>query len=296
MAEGSAYERRSGAAVNPSLEPEIVTALEQACIHPRSFVRISKLRSSETGRSTYRIDHDRGTVKARRLEDEVTARQLATFHRELPDAFAPLISQHGRVLIEAWIDGEALLGVPEPHHLETAGAVLCELHSRSTLGGQRLHEACSTADHRLIVQEYLRHLVANGGLAEAEAARLDEALERLDPRQAISGLAHLDFCGENMVIDRTGRLRIVDNDRMRLDALGYDLARTWCRWALPAPEWEAFCRAYTTRLPFPNPLDALPFWKIVAAVRSAGFRLRYYPEKADTPISCLRALLAEETI
>jgi aminoglycoside phosphotransferase (APT) family kinase protein len=281
--------------MNPPLEPEVQAALKHAGIRPRSFVRISKLRSTETGRSTYRIDHASGTVKARRLEDEPTARQLATLRSELPEAFAPVILQHGRVLIEAWIDGDPLPAMPEPHHLETAGALLGELHAISRLGERMLHEACSTADHRLFVREILRRLAATGALGEEEAARLERALERSDPLRATFGLTHLDFCSENMVIDRTGRLRVVDNDRIRLDAFGYDLARTWYRWALAAPEWDCFCRAYSLRLPSLNPLDSLRFWKIIAAVRSVEFRLRHYPEQTDVPVSFLRALAAEET-
>ncbi|MGD0010249.1 MAG: aminoglycoside phosphotransferase family protein [Terriglobia bacterium] len=282
--------------MNPSLEPEILAALEQAGIEPRSFVRISSLRPADTGRCTYRIDHDRGTVKARRLEDEATARDLAAFRSELPDAFPPVIFRQGRVLIEPWIDGEALPDVPEPHHLATAGALLGELHATSRLGDRMLHEVRSTADHRLLAQKRLRIVVAAGALGEEEAARLERALERRDPLRATFGLVHLDFCGENMVIDRTGRLRVVDNDRVRLDALGYDLARTWYRWALPAPEWEAFCLAYSSRLPFPSSLDTLHFWKITAAAQSAELRLHAYPEKAFVPVKFLRALAAEETV
>jgi hypothetical protein len=282
--------------MNPALEPEILAALEHAGIRLRSYVPISKLRSAGSGRCTYRIDHAGGTVKARRLEDEVTARQLAAFRSELPEAFAPVILQHGRVLIEAWIDGDPLPDVPAPHYLATAGALLGELHARSKLGPGLLPEAYSPADHRVFVQEILRRLVATGALGEEEAARLERALEQSYPVQPAYGLTHLDFCGENMVIDRTGRLCVVDNDRMRLDAFGYDLARTWHRWALAAPEWDCFCRAYGSQMPFPNPLDSLHFWKIVAAARTAEFRLHHNPEEAGLSVICLRALAAEESV
>ncbi len=282
--------------MNPPLEPEVQAALQHAGIRPRSFVRISKLPSTETGRSTYRIDYAGGTVKARRLEDEAIAQELTAFRRELPEAFAPVIFRYGRVLVEPWIDGEPLPeDVPEPHHLATAGALLGELHAISRLGERMLHEACSTADHHRIAQRTLRQLVATGALGEEAAKRLERALERWDPLRATFGLVHLDFCGENMVIDRTGRLRVVDNDRIRLDSFGYDLARTWYRWALPAPEWDALWLAYSSRLPFPDPLDSLHFWKIVAAARSVKFRLRDYPEEAGVPLKLLRALAAEES-
>ena len=281
--------------MNTVPEAEILAALEQAGICPRSFVRISKLYSTSAERCTYRIEHERGTAKVRRLEDETTARDLAACMRELPDGFTAVIARHGRVLIEDWIEGEALPDVPGPHHLAAAGTLLAELHAKPRLGDRRLHDECPTAYHHGLARERLRIVGAARALGAEEIGRLGRGLERWDPQWAVYGLTHLDFCGENMVIDRSWQLRVVDNDRVRVDALGFDLARTWYRWALPALEWEAFCLAYTSRLLFPSSLDAFRFWKIVAAAQSAELRLRAYPEKAGVPINCLRALAAEET-
>ncbi len=282
--------------MNPPLEPEVQVALQHAGIRPRSFVRISNLYPTGTERSTYRIEHDRGTVKARRLEDAAIAQELTAFRSELPDAFAPVILRHGRVLIEAWIDGEALAGVPGPHHLATAGALLADLHAQPRLGDRKLHGVCSTAHQLQLALHRLRIVVAAGALGAEVAARLERALERWDPLRATVGLVHLDFCGENMVIDREGRLRVVDNERVRVDSPGYDLARTWYRWALPAREWDAFCLAYTARLPFPSSLDSLRFWKIAAVTLSAELRLPAYPQQAGVPLKLLRVLAAEETV
>jgi hypothetical protein len=280
--------------MNTTVETEILAALAKAGLHVRSFARISKLRLTETGRVAYRIDHEHGIVKARLLEDERAARDLAVFRNELGDAFVPVIFRHGRVLIEDWIEGDALPDIPEPPHLVKAGALLGEMHARLTIAGRALHEVRPTADHLLAAEMGLRIAAATGALEEDIAARLELALQRLDPLQTTYGLVHLDFCGDNMVIDRAGRLRVVDNERIRLDSLGYDLGRTWYRWALPPQEWNYFCTAYASRVPFPKPLDSLRFWKIVAAAGSAELRLRAYPEKADVPLECLRTLAAEE--
>jgi aminoglycoside phosphotransferase (APT) family kinase protein len=275
------------------LEPEILAALGQAGLRARSFVCISNILSPEIDRTAYRIDHEQGTIKARRLENEPIACRLFELRRELPDAFAPVLLQHGRVLLEDWIDGEALPDIPAPHQLAAAGALLGELHARPTLGRRPLHEVRGTAHHHAAAEQGLRHVVATSALREDEAERLARAMQRLDPHQTTHGLVHFDFCGENMVIDRAGRLRVVDNERIGLDAIGFDLARAWYRWALPAPAWEDFYSAYAARLPFSDPLDSLRFWQIVAAARAASLRLRAYPERADVPIACLRALAAE---
>jgi aminoglycoside phosphotransferase (APT) family kinase protein len=280
--------------MNTFLETEILAALEQSGIHIRSFIRISNFHLTPNGRSCYRIDHDHGIVKARLLEDEPAAQQLAAFRRELPDDFTPLVSQHGRVLIEEWIDGNPLPDMPGHHWPAIAGAILGDLHARPTFGQSTLHEMHTTEDHHLAAQQSLRRIAITGALGEKDVARLERILQRYDPLQATYGLVHFDFCGENMVIDRAGRLRIVDNERIGLNSLCNDLMRTWYRWALPAPEWDSFCNAYTSRLPFPNPPDSFPFWKIVAIARSAELRLSAYPEKAGVPLGYLKALAAEE--
>ena len=285
--------------MNASIEMEILTAVEKAGIRHRSIVQISKFRVSQTGRATYRVDHEQGIVKARLLEDDETARDLVSFRRELGDAFAPVIARHGRVLIEEWIEGDALPDMPESVYLEAAGTLLGEMHARPVIARRALHEVRSTADYHLVAEKRLRIVAATGVLEERVVARLEKALQRLDPGQTVYGLTHLDFCGENMVIDRAGRLRVVDNERIRLDSFGYDLGRTWYRWALPVRKWDYFSTAYASRMShmsFPNPLESLHFWKIVAAARSTELRLRAYPEKADVSLRCLRTLAEEEAI
>ncbi len=99
-----------------------------------------------------------------------------------------------------------------------------------------------------------------------------------------------------MVIDRAGKLRVVDNEHIRLDAIGYDLGRTWYRWMLPAEEWDFFYAAYAAKSPLAGPTESFHFWKISAAIASAHLRLLAYPEKAGVPIACLRLLAVEEVV
>ena len=135
----------------------------------------------------------------------------------------------------------------------------------------------------------------NGVLGDDDVARLEHILQRCDPLQDTHGLVHLDFCGENMIIDLTERLRIVDNERISLHSLCLDLARTWYRWALSELEWDIFHTAYRSRMPHLNSPDSLRFWKIVTITRSAELRLHAYPEKADIPLRYLKTLAAEES-
>lgn len=276
------------------LEAEILSSLEQSGIRILSFSRISNLNLIGNSRSCYRIVHDGGIVKARLLESEPVAEELAAFRRALPDDFTPLIARHGRVLIEEWIDGKPLPDAPGTQWAEAAGIILGDLHARPALGSRKLHEVRATAERHLATQQCLRRIAASGALSEQVVARLERILRRYDPVRATSGLVHFDFCGENMVIDRMERLRVVDNERIGVDSICVDFARTWYRWALPAREWDTFCMAYNSRLPFPNPMDSFPFWKIAAVARSAELRLTAYPQKANVPLGYLRSLAAEE--
>ncbi len=277
------------------VETEVMTVLESAGIRVKSITQISQLRLSEKRRATYRVDHEDGTVKARVMQDEQAAQKLVSYQRELGDAFAPVIGRQGRVLIEEWIDGTVLPDIPYRVHLEEAGAILAEMHAASTLSCSGSPGVRTTTEHLVLTDARIRILVKAGALEQEIAARVREVLQRLEPLQTTYALTHLDFCGENMVIDRKGRLRVIDNEHIRVDAIGYDLGRTWYRWALPAREWDYFCTAYADRATLPDSQEDLHFWKIIAAVTSAELRIRAFPEKASVPLECLKKL-AEEAL
>jgi hypothetical protein len=46
-----------------------------------------------------------------------------------------------------------------------------------------------------------------------------------------------------MVVDGAGRLHVIDNERMRVDALGFDVGRCWYRWSLPKRRGRHSCAA-----------------------------------------------------
>ena len=277
----------------PALEPEILVALEATGLRPLAWACLSNLRSPIIDRTAYRIETQDKTLKARRLESEAAAVNLTEVRRELPEAFAPVLARHGRVLLEEWIAGEVLGAAPPRRYLEEAGALLGELHARRSLGPKVLHALCATAGHRSIAVRALRHLRATGHLPGGQAVALARAMRRLDPGRGRHGLIHFDFCGENMVVDEAGHLHVVDNERVTVDALGFDLARAWYRWNLAARDWECFRQAYAERLTFREEEKSFDFWRLVAVARAAALRTRVAPEKASVPIACLRALAEE---
>jgi len=277
------------------LDPEIAIALDRAGLRAQAFRRISRRRPVDARRSVYRIDLEPGhTIKARLVPDEETARRLFEICRDLPDAFARTLGCYGAVLLEDWIDGEELGDtLPSDAHLVEAGSLLAHLHATPIVAGRPVHDRRSTAAWREITEAGLWQIVAAGEIDEQDASAIRGALERLDPGRAIFGLAHTDLCGENVVVDRAGRLRVVDNERVGIDALGFDLGRTWYRWVLPAPAWERLRSTYAARAPFTDPLETFDFWAIVAVVHSAAVRLQKDRTRAHVPLDRLRRMAAD---
>jgi thiamine kinase-like enzyme len=278
--------------VRKPLDREVAAALAHAGLRVRGFHSLSTIPFASTGRAAYRVDLETGrTIKARRVEDEKTARRLFEIRRDLPAAFAPAFDQHGTVLLEDWIEGEELGGAcPSDAHVTDAAELLAQLHATEILAGHPMHERRSTTGWREETERGLRDIFAAGALRAWDAPMLRATLERLDPGTAIVGLVHTDFCGENMVVDRAGRLHVVDNERVSVDALGFDVGRTWYRWTLPSLAWERFRSTYAARMPFLEPLETLGFWSVVAVVKSAAIRLRWDRARAHVPLDRLRRM------
>jgi aminoglycoside phosphotransferase (APT) family kinase protein len=276
--------------MNP-LPDEIALALEHAGLRARRTQPLATIDAGASGRAVFKLELEDGrTLKARRLEDEASVRRLCAIRRELPAAFAPVVGSQGRVLLEAWIEGKPLDGCPSAEQLASAAALLAALHAREQLAGEPLHERRPTRDWRERSEADLALLLAAGAIDAGCAERARAGLERRDPQQAIFGLVHSDFCGENLLIDGEGKLRVIDNERLRIDALGFDVARTRYRWPLPPHAWRDFCLAYAAASPLSEPLEHVAFWELVVVVKSARLRLRIDPARVEAPLARLRAL------
>lgn len=281
--------------MNAPLEADVVAALDQFGLCPRSWQCLSTIRTAENHRRAYRIDLTGGRIlKARRLEDEITARQLFEMRQEVPTGFARVLHCHGAVILEAWIEGEDLSQrCATTRHLIEAATLLACLHATPQVFGRPLPATQSTAAEREMAEHARWRLATDGHLPPAEGDGIGAALEQLDPKQALIGLVHTDFCGENMVIDPDGRLHVIDNERMGLGALGLDVARTWYRWMLPPAAWECFRTNYQARMAHDDGLRHFVFWALVATLKSAILHLRLDTTRAHVPIECLRHIMAE---
>jgi len=241
----------------------------------------------------YRVELADGLiVKLRRPErPERAARAWRLLERFGDTRLAVVILREGDLVIEEWIEGTSLAGeVPRPEHVAGAAAFLAALH-RARVDGvpaggvMAPTELCDATCSRI---EGLRRMALLGG---AEGAALSGAVRRCAPAVAATAITHNDLCGENIVIDAAGEVRIVDNENVRLGFVDFDLARTWYRWQLEPAAWEHFLARYATEGGRRPDDEAFAFWRIAVAAKSAVEHLGAAPERRALALTRLRELV-----
>jgi Ser/Thr protein kinase RdoA (MazF antagonist) len=256
---------------------------------------ISTLRRPGPARVAYRL----ATADGRRFKlrvlasPEDAARIERILHALDEPRFSRVLGRCGPVLLEEWIEGQPLSEPPPPATLAEAGDLLGRVHARRDLDGSALHERESTSSHRERIASDLQTLVELGSLPAPAAQRLVDAAAAGDPGQAVTGLCHLDFCGENMLLDARGGLHVIDNEHLAVGALDYDLQRCLSRWALAPAARAAFLAAYAAHRDPELPAAAAFFWRLRSASLSACLRVRLGLERASVPIGEL-ARMADE--
>jgi aminoglycoside phosphotransferase (APT) family kinase protein len=278
----------------PALGREIATAVRALGLRIRTARLISAF-AGAAGRVVWCLDLEGGRrIKARLLEDHHTAAALCALRAVLPSDFAPVVARSGRVLFEEWIDGVDLArSRPGPRCLGDAARLLAGLHATPTVAGRAIRATRRTTPWRRDGEDRLRLLRDAGLLSVAHANVLRRVLAAHDPYRTRTGLTHSDLCGENLVRDRAGRLRVIDNERLGLRPFGYDLARTRYRWGLDQEAWSAFLAAYSRRHPA-TARRASPFWDVVVATESAMIRRRVGGRGVAAPIAALARIVHAE--
>ena len=124
-----------------------------------------------------------------------------------------------------------------------------------------------------------------GRLTAAEVGRLEDLVSRNDPGFGGAALVHCDFRPENMLVDRQGRLRVVDNEWFRVDPAGWDLARTFAQWPMSEPVREEFLQGYRTTAH--DESGSLGFWEVVVALWTLRIRFEDPPARLERPLALL---------
>ncbi len=247
-------------------------ALTQLGLHARSFTPIGGYPRWRAGRVTYRVELTSGrVVKVRRVTRPRQPTQAAALVRALddPDLPAPLMVS-GLVTVEEWVDGVPLSSVRlTAREIDAAADLLGRLHARTAIPGRRFHRVGSVTPLMSATLDRIDALRERGALTRAEARRLVTEVRKGLPERATRGPVHGDLCAENLVLVPDGRVISIDNERVRIDFLDFDLARTWTRWPMSARMRARFERRYANwGRPVPAPRQAAA-WRVCATVKSA---------------------------
>jgi hypothetical protein len=274
-------------------EADVRAALATLGLEPRSVIDLGGWRS---GRATYRIavDDDR-VLKARRHQGRVRGARAAGWTRAIADpGFPAPIAVVDRVTIEEWIDGTPIAELRLTGGLVDAAAdLLGRLHAVESLPDHRLRARRSTIALLARFDRHLADLTDAGLLRPHEEQRLAAVAHRDLPGVSIRGLTHGDFCATNLLATGEDELVCIDNEAIGRGFLDEDLARTWCRWPMPAWAWTRFRARYGTwgRDAADPPVDRA--WRAVSATRNAHRWRRARATTTDLPVQALRRVLHE---
>jgi Ser/Thr protein kinase RdoA (MazF antagonist) len=270
---------------------EVDDALAQLGIAPRTVELISPLGARKGRRWAYRIEaRDGRVVKARQFENEDEARRVFEVRVGLEDAFAPVIARHRAILVEEWIDGVPLDEDESSERAAEAGALLGRLHAWPLAADAP--RRFDTIRWRDGADSDLELLAAAEKLGSSEVAELRVEIRRRDPATGPAAVAHLDFCADNMLVDRRGKLRLIDNEMMSVAPPGFDLGRTFNLWPMSETQRIALRSGYESSAP--HRPQATGFWRIVACALGARIFLERDPERLAASLAQLRRLAAGE--
>ena len=268
--------------VEAAVRREVEATLPTLGLRARCVELVSPLGPQKGIRFAYRVvTADGETVKARHLGTPDDASRLQALRRDLEPAFAPVLDRCDAVLLEAWIDGTPLGELDPGPWFEPAGALLGRLHCVVPDAG-----TTSTRPWTAAARSDLALLEGAQELTATQASALRERLHATDPATARLGLIHKDFCADNIVIDTAGALRVIDNELLDLDPIGFDLGRTFHLWPMRDDAWTAFHRGYQTTGPCAP--EATAYWRVVATLVGARVFLTRSRVRLEETIRLLR--------
>jgi aminoglycoside phosphotransferase (APT) family kinase protein len=186
----------------------------------------------------------------------------------------------GRPIVDARTGGSAA----SRRWLEPAAALLARIHASR----RPRHTSPSISAYSRTISLAAGRLVRAGHVTPDLVARL-RALPT--PARAPAALTHGDFSPDNLIVTASGQLAVVDEERVRVRPLAYDLARVVCLWALDVRAERRFLTAYERAGGDAGSFVAhRDFWIAAALSTSALYRLRYRPAALPPIVTALCAL------
>lgn len=244
--------------------------------------------------STFRLRlADGRALKATRLNTPEQAEAIETLSRCLDHCGLPrVVARSGPALLAQWVEGHPLTAAKCTRQVvRRCGAMQGRVHSGPVPDGR----ACQPDDppeqwlRRLACK--LDELVTSRVLERGEARYAVEVAHQYAPRGWRIGVTLGDFCPENIVVQRSGALCVIDNETLSIGPYDYDLGRTWYRWPMTRADRAAYLRGYAAHRSPDEHIAHFPYWAIMAIVDGAVFRRRLRPDTTSIPVNRLRALV-----
>ena len=257
---------------------DLQALLDQLGGEIESALELTRLVSTSPRKASFKLTlRDGRQVKARRHRTADSFSSVVALLPLLePLPFSRCIAGAGRVTIEQWVEGIplAVQGVSAARARE-AGDLLGRVHTTTDLPGSLLAQLPTGNWYADSIGTHLQELVAAGALSSPQGATLLAMAHASQPASFDTGLIHGDFCADNMVVDGSGRVFVVDNESLQLGALDFDLARCWARWPMSPESRSAFTVGYARHRALDGLAAHARFWAIKALSQSIAVHLRY---------------------
>jgi len=244
-------------------------------------------RTSVAEKRAYRLVFEDGTkAKARLLMGSEHAARWCALRKAIGDRpfFSSLLFNIGTSVLEEWVEGRVLSDANlSTSLLFDAGRSLAGIHTVPVPEGG-VADASAQASELCAL---LSVLVQAGAIGVDAEHRLAARLHTQAPERMRVGLAHHDFCGENLVLHDSRGVVSIDHEWMRIGSLDFDLARALRQWQLEGMQREAFVEGYIANGGAVD-LRAFNFWLLANDIFAAEVRVRRgWP---DAPATVARLL------
>jgi len=234
---------------------------------------------------------DATKVKLRRLRSADRAREVESLLATAAHpSFPKPLARQGPLLLEPWIEGSPV-DARSPDIAARCGSLLGEFHARTPLEDRFGHPVGLAKEQMEYLVQAGDRLLASEEISGKAHQVLVTTAQRLQPTEAAQGIIHGDLAPENIVIDESGRLVVIDNDQVLSHPFDYDLARAWIRWPMTGVMKMRFLDAYR-RHRDPTPFQiSVHFWLLCALTRAAAFRVENAVVGRNVHLYHLRRLL-----
>jgi len=251
--------------------------------------------SAQYPRAAWQLRFADGRVlKGVRFNSDAVADRVECLLEPLGDRHFPrIVARRGPAMLLQWIEGAAL----NPRRcragiLRRCGFLQGWIHVQAA-AGVAVPAVGSEPDWGARLESAAETLVKSGMLARPELEEVVGQARMHLPRTAARGITHGDFCAENLIVQQSDGLYVIDSETLQLDALDYDLARTWYRWPMRADQWAVYGEGYCEHRGLVDFKAHFPYWSVLVLLEAAVWHLTKGTGAASIPLRRLLALQAE---